>query len=80
VVPEVRDQVRLHLEATSKRLGDRWHLDELFVTIQGRRQYLWRAEMKRRGLQVTVEQIRGKKERLLEVYVYEGGLEKETYE
>ncbi len=25
------------------RLDDTWHLDELFVTIQGRRQYLWRA-------------------------------------
>ena len=25
------------------RLGDTWHLDELFVTVQGRRQYLWRA-------------------------------------
>ncbi len=25
------------------RLGDIWHLDEVFVTIQGRRQYLWRA-------------------------------------
>jgi putative transposase len=25
------------------RLGDRWHLDEMFVTIKGRRQYLWRA-------------------------------------
>ena len=25
------------------RLGDTWHLDELFVTIQGKRQYLWRA-------------------------------------
>ena len=25
------------------RLGDTWYLDELFVTIQGRRQYLWRA-------------------------------------
>ena len=25
------------------RLGDTWHLDELFVTIQGRRRYLWRA-------------------------------------
>jgi len=24
-------------------LGDTWHLDEFFVTIQGRRQYLWRA-------------------------------------
>jgi transposase-like protein len=25
------------------RLGDTWYLDELFVTIQGLRQYLWRA-------------------------------------
>ena len=25
------------------RLGDTWHLDEMFVTIQGRQQYLWRA-------------------------------------
>jgi putative transposase len=24
------------------RLGDTWHLEELFVTIQGQRQYLWR--------------------------------------
>jgi putative transposase len=25
------------------RLGDTWYLDELFVMIQGQRQYLWRA-------------------------------------
>jgi putative transposase len=25
------------------RLGDTWHLDELFVNIHGRQQYLWRA-------------------------------------
>ena len=25
------------------RMGDTWHLDELVVTIQGKRQYLWRA-------------------------------------
>jgi putative transposase len=24
------------------RLGDTWYLDELFVTIRGRQQYLWR--------------------------------------
>ena len=24
-------------------MGDTWYLDELFVNIQGRRQYLWRA-------------------------------------
>jgi putative transposase len=25
------------------RMGDTWYLDELFVTLQGRRHYLWRA-------------------------------------
>ena len=25
------------------RMGDSWYLDELFVTMQGRRHYLWRA-------------------------------------
>ena len=25
------------------RMGDTWYLDELFITINGRRQYLWRA-------------------------------------
>ena len=25
------------------RMGDTWHVDELFVNIQGRQQYLWRA-------------------------------------
>ena len=25
------------------RLGDTWHVDEVFVTIQGQRRYLWRA-------------------------------------
>ena len=31
------------LRCRRDRLGDTWHLDELFVTVQGRRQYLWRA-------------------------------------
>ena len=31
------------LRRRAGRLGDTWHLDELFVTIQGQRQYLWRA-------------------------------------
>ena len=26
-----------------RMVGDTWHLDEVFVTIQGRQQYLWRA-------------------------------------
>ena len=31
------------LKKRKGRLGDMWHLDEVFVTIQGQRQYLWRA-------------------------------------
>ena len=31
------------LKRRQGRLGDTWHLDEVLVTIQGRRQYLWRA-------------------------------------
>ena len=31
------------LKRRQSRLGDTWYLDEVFVTIQGRRQYLWRA-------------------------------------
>ena len=31
------------LKRRQARLGDTWHLDELFVTIHGQRRYLWRA-------------------------------------
>ena len=31
------------LKRRQGRLGDTWHLDEVFVTIQGRLHYLWRA-------------------------------------
>ena len=31
------------LKRRQGRLGDTWHIDEVFVTIQGQRQYLWRA-------------------------------------
>ena len=31
------------LKRRQGRLGDTWHLDEVFVTIQDERQYLWRA-------------------------------------
>ena len=31
------------LKRREGRLGDTWHLDELFVTIRGQRRYLWRA-------------------------------------
>src|SRR4051812_48699882 len=31
------------LRRRQPRPGDTWHLDEVFLTINGRRQYLWRA-------------------------------------
>jgi putative transposase len=31
------------LRRRQPRRGDRWHLDEVFLTINGTRQYLWRA-------------------------------------
>ena len=31
------------LRRRRKRPADKWHLDEVFLTINGRRQYLWRA-------------------------------------
>ena len=31
------------LKRRQGRLGDIWHMDEVFVTIQGQRRYLWRA-------------------------------------
>jgi putative transposase len=37
-----RDYAR-KLKRREGRLGDTWHLDEVFVTINGQRQYLWRA-------------------------------------
>ena len=36
------------------RLGDTWHLDELFVTLNGRRQYLWRAGLSLIKLTVSI--------------------------
>ena len=38
-----RCQAHLSGRRRRGRLGDTWHLDELFVTIQGRQQYVWRA-------------------------------------
>ena len=37
-------QYARNLRRRQARLGDVWHLDEVFVNIQGLRHYLWRAE------------------------------------
>ncbi len=39
----VGPQYAWRLKRRYGRLGDTWFLDEVLVTIQGRRQYLWRA-------------------------------------
>ena len=39
----VRPTLARTLRRRQARLGDIWHLDELFVNIQGKRHYLWRA-------------------------------------
>ena len=43
MVSNVRAHLRAAVAAPPWRQGDTWHLDELFVKIQGRQQYLWRA-------------------------------------
>ena len=37
------DGIRGRLRRRQPRPGDKWHLDEVFLTINGRRQYRWRA-------------------------------------
>jgi putative transposase len=43
MVSEGRTAVAKRLRARRGRLGDRWHLGEVFLRINGRLQYLWRA-------------------------------------
>jgi putative transposase len=44
------------------RLGDRWHLDEVFLTINGKLQYLWRAvDQEGDELDILVQPRRNKK-------------------
>ena len=42
-VPSSGRKYACRLRHRQPRPGDRWHLDEVFVQINGRRQYLWRA-------------------------------------
>ena len=43
MVSNFRSAYARSLKRRQGPLGDTWHLDELFVNIQGRQQYLWRA-------------------------------------
>src|SRR5258708_3016435 len=49
------------LRSRSPRPGDRWHLDEVFLKIQGKRQYLWRAvDQEGEVLDILVQSRRNK--------------------
>jgi putative transposase len=53
--PQYANQVRRR----RPRPGDTWHLDEVFLTIQGERQYLWRAvDQDGHGLDILVQRRR----------------------
>jgi putative transposase len=44
------------------RCGDKWHLDEVFLTIRGERHYLWRAvDQDGNVLDIFVQSCRNKK-------------------
>jgi transposase-like protein len=43
VVPEVRASFAAKLRRRRPRPGDNWHLDKVFIRIQGGLHYLWRA-------------------------------------
>jgi len=50
------------LKKRQGRLGGTWYLDEVFVTIQGERQYLWRAvDQDGDTIDILVQQRRNKK-------------------
>ncbi len=50
------------LKKRQGRLGDAWYLDEVFVTIQGERQYLWRAvDQDGDTIDILVQRRRNKK-------------------
>ena len=62
VVSEVRRDVCQADAFERHRLGDRWHLDEVFLTINRKLQYLWRAvDQDGDVLDILVEPRRNKK-------------------
>jgi putative transposase len=50
------------LKKQQRRLGDTWHIDEVFITIQGERHYLWRVvDQDGDTIDILVQQRRNKK-------------------
>ena len=50
------------LKKQQRRLGDTWHIDEVFITIQGERHYLWRVvDQDGDTIDILVQRRRNKK-------------------
>ncbi len=57
------------------RMGNTWHLDELFVTICGKRQYLWRAvDEDGDTIDILVQSRRNRRAESVKLTVPYGGL------
>jgi transposase-like protein len=41
--PQIRAGIRQPHPSASASLGDKWHLDEVVITIAGNKHWLWRA-------------------------------------
>jgi len=62
MVPQVRPNYANGLRRWSLRPGDQWHLDEVFLKINGRLHYLWRAvDQDGDVLDILVQRHRDKK-------------------
>jgi putative transposase len=62
VVPQFGQSYANQLRHCRPRPGDKWHLDEVFRTINGERYYLWRAvDQDGHILDILVQSRRNKK-------------------
>jgi putative transposase len=61
VVPQIWSAVCPSAPASPSRPGDKWHLDEVFLTIKGEHHYLWRTvDQEGNVLDILVQRRRDK--------------------
>jgi putative transposase len=59
---EIWQQFRQKAQYHRPKIGDKWHLDEVFININGTQHYLWRAvDQNGRVLDILVQKNRDKK-------------------
>jgi putative transposase len=62
MVPQVWATLCHSAASSPSRPGDKWHLDEVFLTIKGKRHYLWRAvDQEGNVLDILVQRKRDKR-------------------